>query len=585
MSSSHQFFNELSENMGELLETGANYDVEVQIGDDINAKKFRVHSVILAARCPYFRSVLSSKWTRKSGDVFIFKKTNISPETFKEILKYIYTGVIDLDQKSGTEIIKILVASEELFLQKVVTVIKQYLFDHQSEFLTSDPIRFFQTVFLYDACKPLRDFCLQEICENPQIIFGSSDYLRFNKTLLSHILRRDDLVMEEIEIWMNILKWSLAQNSLNVTLNELNHLSDQDFIVLKETMKDLIPYIRWAYISPSDFLHLIHPFGRLLPGTLYEQILSFYLDSGYRPSALIVPPRKGPYIDSILLDQHHIGILSSWIDYENIPYDKNNNPYNFKLLLRASRDGFDPSSFHRLCDNKGATIMVTKLSSSNQLIGGYNPLFWSSRPIIHENQDISSSSSSLSSSSSSHNNTNNDNNDESWWVTKDSFLFSFHNKDYKIARVHQQKHAIYYNHKCGPGWGCSGDLIIKDSGSIYNSQNSTSYPDASKFFPYTKSAKYDKYYKYNIDDYEVFQITKKPGCKVNKNRTNKFMRFFANQNWKNFIYRFIILILITGMIYMLIKRYEISLEVLKNGLWKICQGQHKKAFFCRIYNS
>ncbi|CAG8492751.1 7241_t:CDS:2 [Diversispora eburnea] len=325
MSSSHQFFNELSENMGELLETGANYDVEVQIGDDINAKKFRVHSVILAARCPYFRSVLSSKWTRKSGDVFIFKKTNISPETFKEILK---------------------------------------------------------------------EFCLQEICENPQIIFGSSDYLRFNKTLLSHILRRDDLVMEEIEIWMNILKWSLSQNSLNVTLNELHHLSDQEFIVLKETMKDLIPYIRWAYISPSDFLHLIHPFGRLLPGTLYEQVLSFYLDSGYRPRA---------------------------------------------------------------------TIMVTKLSSSNQLIGGYNPLFWSSH--------------------------------------------------YKIARVHQQKHAIYYNHKCGPGWGYSGDLIIKDSGSIYNSQNSTSYPDASKFFPYTKSAKYDKFYKYNIDDYEVFQIIKKPGCK------------------------------------------------------------------------
>lgn len=464
-------------------------------------------------------------------------------------------------------------AAEELFLQKVVSVIKQYLIDHQSEFLLSDPIRFFQTVFLYESCKPLRNFCLQTVCESPKIIFGSSDYLLFDKLLLSHILRRDDLIMEEIEVWMNILKWALAQNSLNVELSELKNLSDQDFIVLKETMKDLIPYVRWAYISPSDFLHLIHPLRRLLPKILYEQVLSFHLDCGYRPSALVVPPRKGPCIDSILLDQHHFGILSGWIDYEDIPYEKKDNPYNFKLLLRASRDGFDPTSFHKLCDNRGATIMVAKLSSSNQLIGGYNPLYWSPRPVIHESFDLSSSPQPLS-----HEHTDNDD-DGSWWVTKDSFLFSFHNKDYKVARVYHPKHAIYYNRKYGPGWGYSGDLIIKDSGSIHTCQKSMSYPDASKFFPYNKSSKNDKYDKYNIDDYEVFQVIKRSGYETNKNGTRKFMRFVAKQNWKKIIYHFVILVLAAVMVSMLIIRHEIP--------WKFCKtiyGKYIKNYSLMAYS-
>ncbi|RIA84229.1 hypothetical protein C1645_832580 [Glomus cerebriforme] len=37
----------------------------------------------------------------------------------------------------------------------------------------------------------------------------------------------------------------------------------------------------------------------------------------------------------------------------------------------AIRDGIDTKSFHRNCDNKGATIWVAKIKDSTQLIGGY----------------------------------------------------------------------------------------------------------------------------------------------------------------------------------------------------------------------
>src|SRR5438309_5894336 len=52
--------------------------------------------------------------------------------------------------------------------------------------------------------------------------------------------------------------------------------------------------------------------------------------------------------------------------------------HEYKLLLRGSRDGFTPSDFHRLCDNKGPTVTIIKVKNTGQLIGGYNPSSWKS---------------------------------------------------------------------------------------------------------------------------------------------------------------------------------------------------------------
>ncbi|CAG8663899.1 27503_t:CDS:2, partial [Racocetra persica] len=527
MAPSHKFLTDLSDDMAELLNTGAGYDVVIQVGEEPNVKEFRTHSVMLAARRPYFQTALSSKWAKKQGDIFVFRKPNISPRIFKEILQYLYTGTIDLAQQDGTDLIKILVAADELGLQKIVEIIKQYLIDNQSELLIRNPIRFVQSVFLYDICASLRDYCLQAICENPHIIFGSSDYLSLDKSLLLRLLKCEQLEMEEIDIWLNLLKWGIAQNSLAIKLDERNpaknllQWTDKDFIALRESLNDLIPLIRWIHISSGDFLHKVRPFKKLLPQTLYEEVLSYHLDSGSKPSSIEISPRKGPIFDSVLMDNQHVCALASWIDNESGYYDRTTNPYNFKLLLRATRDGFDPTTFHNLCDNKGATIMVSKLSSTRQLIGGYNPLYWSPLPEISENSSIASASSPNNNSTSG----------GSWWKTSSGFLFSFNDLDFKIARVQRPQYAVYYDRKYGPGWGYSGDLIIKDSGSIYNSQKSMTYPEASKFFPYTTSSEYD------IDEYEVFQVIRKPGFREiagARYYSRGIIRALKRQNWNYF---------------------------------------------------
>ncbi|RIA94895.1 hypothetical protein C1645_758839, partial [Glomus cerebriforme] len=81
---------------------------------------------------------------------------------------------------------------------------------------------------------------------------------------------------------------------------------------------------------------------------------------------------------STLIESNHIPLFASWIDKKDSSYyNRRNIPYDFKLLYRSSQDGIDTKSFHRNCDNKGATIWMAKIKNSSQLIGGYNPLDWS----------------------------------------------------------------------------------------------------------------------------------------------------------------------------------------------------------------
>ncbi|CAB5089912.1 unnamed protein product [Rhizophagus irregularis] len=106
-----KLYPKLSKDLENLLESGYNHDVIIQIGEESTSneiKEFKVHSLLLGTRSLYFRSALSNHWAIKKDGMITFKKPNISPKIFEIIIRYIYTGEIDLEQQENTEIIKIL---------------------------------------------------------------------------------------------------------------------------------------------------------------------------------------------------------------------------------------------------------------------------------------------------------------------------------------------------------------------------------------------------------------------------------------------------------------------------------------------
>ena len=63
----------------------------------------------------------------------------------------------------------------------------------------------------------------------------------------------------------------------------------------------------------------------------------------------------------------NINLIKGWINP--------NKDLNFNLLFRMSRDGSHCSDFHRLCDNKGETLIIIK-TDKNYKFGAYTPLNW-----------------------------------------------------------------------------------------------------------------------------------------------------------------------------------------------------------------
>ena len=105
----------------------------------------------------------------------------------------------------------------------------------------------------------------------------------------------------------------------------------------------------------------------------------------------------------------------------------NKNKIKFELIFQMSKDGSNSEDFHKLCDNKGPTLVLIK-TTKNRIFGGFTPLNW--------NKDKGSAYDKL----------------------KQTFIFSL-NLMKKYNMIDNQKEAIICN-TSGPIFGCD-DIYIK----------------------------------------------------------------------------------------------------------------------------
>jgi hypothetical protein len=287
--------------------------------------------------------------------------------------------------------------------------------------------------------------------------------------------------MKEVEIWENLLKWGLEKNP--TLLSDPATWTDDDFNIMENTLQHYLPLIRFFSFSSEDFFRKVHPYKELLKSQLYEKLLNSYLDPDSEPNDNILLPRcrdADEIIDSRIVNLNIVSLISRWIDKIDIKskftYTREFYlPYKFKLLLRGSQDGYTPEIFHKLCDNIPHTVTFIKVKETEEIIGGYNPLVWESHK------------------------------DGKWGKTKDSFIFSFKNKnnfkDPILSHVKDTNHALYFHDGYGPTF--DGDLLIyvkeKDGDKEYNSHNC-------KHDSYEKKIRDVE--KFSMEDYEVFQIVK-----------------------------------------------------------------------------
>ncbi|RGB26129.1 hypothetical protein C1646_770820 [Rhizophagus diaphanus] len=522
---SFEFFPELSQNLSQLLDDTYDYDIIINVGENSNTKEFHAHFNVLRARSPYFKRAFSQNWIKKENGVYVFTKPNISPIVFEIIIGYMYTGIIDLRKHVVSDILELLIASDELLIEELVTFAQNYLIENQNEWLQNNFFKVLNTAYIFESCKQLQDYCLESIFEDPELFFDSPEFLSLEKNILLGLFKRDDLLIDEIVLWNYLIRWGIAQTSelRGKNITDLNKWNEENFLNLKNALNPFILHIRFFDISSKDFHSKIWPYKEVLPEMLFEEIVSFHL-ANIKPEKNIVPPRHGRiYVDSMIIKPIHAAVFINWIQKkeanERIPKDK----YNFNLIYRGSRDGFDINTMRNKCNGQGATILVIKIKENGTVIGGYNPFNWNYRPYYYDTYYGSYEDSydygsyegcydsykgfydsyegRYNSYDSYEGRYNSDRpygniNYLAWVNTTESFIFSLDDgkdlKKFKISRVINNNCAIYVSNNT-LNFGNSDLVINGNSGTCNRSNYESSILDTNNF---------------SIEDMEIFEYNK-----------------------------------------------------------------------------
>ena len=123
------------------------------------------------------------------------------------IFRYIYTGHFIFSNKIGTELLDIMFASDELKLKDLTKLIEDFIIENHHQFLQNDSIGVLQIAYCCQIFNNIQKYCFEMICLKPEILFNSVKFIDLPAPVLEIILKRDDLRLDEIEIWENLIKW------------------------------------------------------------------------------------------------------------------------------------------------------------------------------------------------------------------------------------------------------------------------------------------------------------------------------------------------------------------------------------------
>ncbi|CAG8645872.1 6502_t:CDS:2, partial [Acaulospora morrowiae] len=257
---------------------------------------------------PVTFGVLQIRRTRDVLVVLVHFRFWSSGETYESLLS---NDLTKKNRQSNFDILDLLIASDELLLSELFDHIQDYLLNTKFEWVKRNVVKVHRTIYPHEGCKRLQNFCLDAICKNPVLVFESKDFLEFEESLLTTLLSRNDLQIEEIVIWEHLIRWGMAQmsglnssssstsssfvsissmpfcddtNSLvidnsgaNTNNVDLSAWNNEDFLELERILHNCIPLIRFFHISSNDFYDKIWPFQKILPDDLKEDVLQYYL--------------------------------------------------------------------------------------------------------------------------------------------------------------------------------------------------------------------------------------------------------------------------------------------------------------------
>ncbi|RHZ82330.1 hypothetical protein Glove_109g7 [Diversispora epigaea] len=217
-----------------------------------------------------------------ANEIKTISKPNISTQIFEIILKYIYGGIVNIENIETKIIYELMIVANELKFEELSEKLESYLVESKASWL--------RTHF--------------------------SHFISLQEATLISILENDNLQLEEIKIWDYVIKWGIAQNSTLPT--SLEKWSKENFKTLKITLQQCLPLIRYFHISEKDVREKLKPYREIIARIISNPELSQRINKPI----------------STIINEQQVAEISSWIDRKSLV----NVPKKLQLILRGSED-------------------------------------------------------------------------------------------------------------------------------------------------------------------------------------------------------------------------------------------------------
>ena len=119
--------------------------------------------------------------------------------------RYIYNGIINIDNLDANEILELLEACDELCFDELIEDLQNFLIKEEKEWIQENLFHAHKFSSQYQSFNLLQDYCNKIICENPEVVLNSNNVATIEKSMFVSILKKDDLKMDEIDIFGIIL--------------------------------------------------------------------------------------------------------------------------------------------------------------------------------------------------------------------------------------------------------------------------------------------------------------------------------------------------------------------------------------------
>jgi hypothetical protein len=301
----------LSNDFERLFESQEFHDVVFLVGPE--ERQIYAHRSILSSRSGYFHAMFTVG-LRESHDETV-KKPNIDPDVFSEVLRFVYSGKVQLN---SSNVIEVLEAASEMDLSI------------------------------------LKKLCLNFIETNIRDCFDNDQFLaNLSEASYIEILQSDYLNLKEEYLFTKVIEWGNIQ--ANVALTEKNE--NEPAPTLQNIVQNVIQFIRFPLMKPEFVAQSVESL-QVVPHILIFEAYRYFStnDTSHvknRRHVLrgdegrINPNKKGVYLVQVLKENTSAQFRWRVSNFSLINKKHISSPmftlgeYSWKMLLYPKGDSYD----------------------------------------------------------------------------------------------------------------------------------------------------------------------------------------------------------------------------------------------------